>query len=125
VIPKYVAQSGCPGCLDPITVTSQAQGLFVPAVNWSGVSSWTNIGNLANAALYAALVHSNPSLAGRLRPERPVPGGGRIDELLDNMFAYELKPDSWQLGDYYASAREQLSGYLTAGVAIAPDLGRA
>jgi hypothetical protein len=84
-------------------------------ISFPGISAWTLLGNIANGALYLALLHSNPLLAGRLRPERPVPGGGRINELLDNNFAYELKPASWQVGDNYAAALLQLNGYLIAG----------
>ncbi len=90
-------------------------GLFPVSVVLPGVSAWTNIGNIANGLAYAALVHANPALAGRLRRERPVPGGGAVDFLLDNSLAFELKPYWWQYGPNYSSAQDQLNGYLGAG----------
>ncbi len=103
-----------------------SDGLFPTTVILPGVSSWTNIGNLANGALYLALLHANPNVAGRLQPERRVPGGGAVDQLLDNSLSYELKPYSREYGPSYSSALDQLNGYNSAGVFTAgtwADLG--
>jgi hypothetical protein len=101
-----------------IVVTAQAQlsgdFSYQPAV-FGGVSTWTRLGSISHRGLLLALVHRNPSLAGRLRADVQVPGGGFIDLLLDNQFAYELKPWWWQYGGDYISAMNQLAGYLSAG----------
>lgn len=44
-----------------------------------------------------------------------MPGGGRIDFVLNNGLAFELKPWWWQSGPNYLAASNQLNGYLAAG----------
>lgn len=86
-----------------------------PVAIFPGVSAWTLIGNVANVATYMAFFHANPQLASRLNPEVKLPNGGRADFVLDNSFAYELKPSSWQFDAGYSNALSQLDGYLQAG----------
>ena len=105
--------------ISEIDVTAQAVSTssdfqVVPA-SLGGVSTWTRLGSISHRALLLALIHRNPSLAGRLRADVAVRGGGFIDLLLDNKYAYELKPSWWQYGGNYLSALNQLAGYLSAG----------
>ena len=100
-----------------VTVRATRPGHLQPAVLWAlpGVSSWTNIGNLANVAAYITLLDANPKLAGRLQREVQVPDGGALDFALDGSEGYELKPYWWQYGGSYNKALNQLNGYLASG----------
>jgi hypothetical protein len=91
-----------------------SSNFFLDPASWPGVSSWTILGNIAHRAAYIALLHANPALAASLTPEEQVDGGA-IDFVLDDTFAYELKPMSWQYGMNYSSALGQLSNYMQSG----------